>query len=91
MADIKVVKIVRVDKFVPDIEVDNLIITKNKDQVIVSLDSNIVTEFEDREAFMQKLYDYFLRLEQKGILVNKLNNGVNPIIPTPEPTPEPTP
>ena len=55
MAKITVQKIMREEKTVPDMSIQHIVITKQKDRIVISLDPKLCKQFEDREAFMEKL------------------------------------
>lgn len=72
MARISVKRTISVDKTVTDITNDHILFTKNEDAIIMRLDPNLCTEFEDREAFMRKLYDYLIN--NKDIIKKIMND-----------------
>ena len=74
MANISVRESRRRLKTIDNITVDHLKFTLNKDIVVISLDTDLCKEFEDREGLMEKLYKYLNSASRKAMLRDKLND-----------------
>lgn len=75
MPDINVRKIARTTKTVPLVTPGHLVFTKVEDRIIISMNPKLCKMFEDREAFMEILYNDFLDNGIADLFVDKLNQG----------------
>ena len=74
MAVISIKKTVRETKTVNDLKASDFILTKQKDVISLRLDNKSVKDFNDREAFMDKLFAYLTDEDNKDIITTVFNS-----------------